>query len=70
VSPNDLRHSAASFAIDQGANVYHVQRMLGHAKPSITLDVYGELWDDSMTALAKRLDSVIRSSGEVARSSS
>jgi integrase len=59
-SPNDLRHSAAAFAIEHGANVYHVQRMLGHAKPSITLDVYGSLWDDSAEQLAERLDTAIR----------
>jgi integrase len=59
-TPNALRHSAASFAIQHGANVYHVQRMLGHAKPSITLDVYGELWDDSLGELAERLDVAIR----------
>ncbi|MEW6060059.1 MAG: site-specific integrase [Actinomycetota bacterium] len=58
--PNDLRHSAASFAIAQGANVYDVQKMLGHARPSITLDVYGELWEGSQERLAKRLDEAIR----------
>ena len=52
-TPNMLRHSAASFAIHNGANVYHVQRMLGHARPSITLDVYGELWDSSQEELAR-----------------
>jgi integrase len=59
-TPNMLRHSAAAFAIANGANVYHVQRMLGHARPSITLDVYGALWDDSMEELAERLDAAIR----------
>jgi integrase len=57
---NDLRHSAVSFAVAHGANVYAVQRMLGHAKPSITLDVYGELWDDSQNKLADQLDAAIR----------
>jgi integrase len=37
--PNDLRHTAAAFAVAHGANVYDGQNMLGHAKPSITLDV-------------------------------
>ena len=44
---NDLRQSAVSFAVAHGANVYAVQRMVCHSKPSVTLDVYGELWDDS-----------------------
>lgn len=59
-TPNMLRHSAASFAIANGGNVYHVQKMLGHARPSITLDVYGELWDSSQEELAERLDEAIR----------
>jgi integrase len=46
VTPNMLRHTAASFAISTGANVYDVQRMLGHAKASMTMDVYGELFEE------------------------
>ena len=41
--------------------MYHVQKMLGHAKPSITLDVYGELWDESQEQLAERMDAALRS---------
>jgi integrase len=57
---NDLRHSAVSLAVAHGANVYHVSKMVGHSKPSITLDVYGELWDDSQETLAAQLDAAIR----------
>jgi hypothetical protein len=57
---NDLLHSAVSFAVAHGANVYHVSKMVGHSKPSITLDVYGELWDDSQEQLATKLDEAIR----------
>src|SRR6266545_4550579 len=59
-SPNDLRHTAAAFAVAHGANVYDVQAMLGHAKPSITLDVYGFLWEGSLERLADALDAAIR----------
>jgi hypothetical protein len=45
-----------SFAIAHGATVYDVQRMLGHSKPSITLDVYGERWEGSQERLADALD--------------
>jgi integrase len=62
LSPNNLRHHAAAFAIGQGADVYAVQKMLGHAKPSITLDVYGYLWDASAGELADRLDAAIKRS--------
>lgn len=49
-----------SFAVAHGANVYALQRMVGHSKSSITLDVYGELWDDSQEQLATKLDEAIR----------
>ena len=52
LSPNDLRHYAVKFAIGQGADVFAVQKMLGHAKPSITLDVYGSEWETSAEELA------------------
>ncbi len=61
-SPNHCRHTAASFAIGNGADVYAVQKMMGHAKPSITLDVYGELWPGSQERLADALDEAIRRS--------
>ncbi len=60
LSPNHLRHTAAAFAIHHGATVYDVQRMLGHAKPSITLDTYGYLWDTGQSRLAGTLDAAIR----------
>jgi integrase len=65
---NDLRHSAVSFAVALGANVYAVQRMVGHSKPSITLDVYGELWDTSQEQLAEKLDAAIRAEASPALS--
>jgi integrase len=60
LSPNDLRHYAVKFAIGQGATVFAVQRMLGHAKPSITLDIYGSEWETSAETLAENLDEPIR----------
>ena len=41
--PHDLRHTAASLAIQSGANVKVVQQMLGHASAAMTLDVYAGL---------------------------
>ncbi len=60
LSPHDLRHTAASLAISAGANVKAVQRMLGHAKASMTLDVYADLFDDDLDLVAGRLDEKIR----------
>jgi integrase len=60
LSPNDLRHYAVKFAIGHGADVFAVQKMLGHAKPSITLDVYGSEWESHAEELAERMDEPIR----------
>lgn len=63
IAPHGLRHTAASLAISSGANVKAVQRMLGHAKASMTLDVYADLFDDDLDAVAVNLDAAIRSAG-------
>jgi integrase len=56
VTPHDLRHTAASLAVSAGANVKAVQRMLGHASAAMTLDVYADLFDDDLDAVAVALD--------------
>lgn len=56
VTPHDLRHTAASLAVNIGANVKAVQRMLGHASAAMTLDVYADLFEDSLDEVADRLD--------------
>lgn len=62
LTPHELRHTAASLAISAGANVKAVQRMLGHASASITLDVYADLFDDDLDAVATALDDAAMSS--------
>ena len=52
----DLRHTAASLLIRQGASIKAVQKQLGHATASITLDTYGHLFPDELDALATRLE--------------
>ena len=42
--------------IRQGASVKAVQKQLGHATASITLDTYGHLFPDELDALADRLE--------------
>jgi integrase len=66
ITPHDLRHTAASLAVDAGANPLVVQRMLGHANPSTTLNVYSGLFDESLDALSSRLDAAF--SGALAAS--
>ncbi|MEU8329371.1 site-specific integrase [Micromonospora sp. NPDC048839] len=56
VTPHDLRHTAGSLVVAAGANVKAVQRMLGHASASMTLNVYAGLFGDDLDAVATRLD--------------
>ena len=53
MTAHDLRHTAASLAISAGANVKAVQRMLGHASAAMTLDVYADLFDSDLDAVAE-----------------
>jgi integrase len=66
MTPHDLRHTAASLAVSAGANVKALQRMLGHASASMTLDVYADLFDDDLDAVAVALNhaaSISRAAG-------
>ncbi len=59
LTPHDLRHTAASLAIQAVANVKAVQRMLGHASAAMTLDVYAGLFGDDLDDVAERLDEAV-----------
>ena len=68
VTLHTLRHTFASNLIASGCDVVTVQRALGHAQPSITLNTYAHLWPsaedktraataDLMTSIAALADS-------------
>ena len=59
VTPHDLRHTAASFAVSLGGNVKAVQRMLGHSSAAMTLDVYAELFDDDLDGVAIAMNDAV-----------
>jgi integrase len=61
--PHELRHTAASLAISAGATVKSVQRMLGHASATLTLDRYGHLFPDELDDVARRMDAAARQAG-------
>ena len=60
ITPRDSRHTAASLAVSAHADVKAVPRMLGHAKASMTLDIY-------QPAVADRLDAAIKSTADALR---
>lgn len=51
-----LRHTAASLYISAGTPPKVVQRVLGHASITITMDLYGHLYADEMDTWAEHLD--------------
>lgn len=55
ITPHDLRHAAASLAVQAGANPKVVQRMLGHASAAMTLDIYADLFNDDLDVVAERM---------------
>lgn len=59
LTPHDFRHTAASLAVSAGANVKAVQRLLGHKSAAMTLDVYADLFDTDLDAVADALDHAV-----------
>ena len=53
VTAHDLRHTAASLAVSGNANPKVIQRMLGHASAAMTLDVYADLFESDLDAVAE-----------------
>ncbi len=53
---HDLRHTAAALMLNHGIPVIVVSRRLGHAKPSITMDVYGHLLPSMQAEVAQQID--------------
>ncbi len=56
---HDLRHTAASLMLNHNVPVIVVSRRLGHARPSITLDIYGHLIPSMQTAAAQLIDELV-----------
>src|SRR5262249_45763039 len=61
LTPHDLRDTAATVAFANGATVKEVQRMLGHAKASVTLDQYTGVLDSMTARTDERFDAAFRS---------
>ncbi len=65
ITPHDLRHAAASLAVSSGANVEVVQRMLGHASAPMTPDVYADLFDRDLDAVAADMSAARKAAASV-----
>jgi integrase len=58
ITPCDLRHTASCIAVCAHANIEPVQRMLGDAKASMTLDTHADLGDEDLDGVADRLEAI------------
>lgn len=62
ITIHDLRHTAASIAISNGADVTSVARMLGHSDTSMTLKRYSHHYDEKLVSLSNKLDVILKAS--------
>lgn len=61
ITPHMFRHTAASILISRGIDVLTVSKMLGHARTSTTLDIYGhEIEEAKAQAIECIADEILR----------
>jgi integrase len=56
---HDLRHSYGSHKLDQGCNIYDVQRWMGHSSIQVTIDTYGHPVTDRGQEAAAKTDAFL-----------
>lgn len=59
VSPHDLRHTAATLALEAGANLKEVQQLLGHADPATTMAFYTGVTEEAQRRTVDGIESMI-----------
>lgn len=67
ITPHNLRDTAASLAIQAGASVVAVARLLGHESAATTLNHYAGLFPSDLDDVANRLDAAAREAIECGR---
>jgi len=56
---HDLRHTAASLMLNNGVPALVTSKILGHTKPSTTLDIYGHLIPVMQEEAARIMDELV-----------
>src|SRR5262249_55878269 len=59
VSIHSLRHTHASLLIAKRHDIVQISRRMGHAKPTVTLNIYGHLFDRVDTAAAEIIEAAL-----------
>ena len=66
-SLHDLRHTFATFMIADGADIVTVANYLGHANPSVTLDVYADVDPEAKLRAVKYIEGAFDDADSVLR---
>ena len=53
---HDLSHTYASLARKSGADLRYVQKTMGHSTPTVTANIYSDLYSDELDQVATNLD--------------
>jgi integrase len=56
---HDLRHTAASLLIAQGATLHEVKEILGHSQIALTANLYGHAFMVSKREVVSRVDAAL-----------
>ena len=56
---HDLRHTFGSIKIEQGENIYYVQRQMGHSSIQVTIDIYGHQLESRRPEAAAKTDELV-----------
>lgn len=56
---HDLRHTAVSIMLSSGVSIFAVSKIIGHARPSITSDIYGHLVAGATDGIGTMMDELV-----------
>lgn len=56
---HDLRPTAASLLLNNGQGVIAVSKLLGHSNPSVTVNIYAHVYNETMDEVARTMDRLV-----------
>lgn len=59
VSPHDLRHTAATLALESGASLKQVQMLMGHSNPATTMQYYTGVTEEAQKRTVEGIENLL-----------